>query len=66
MTKYRVELSRQIQQSATLHLDAKDAETAMDDAMDIALDGEAIWHDDKDAEPHTVCVELVVPSETAQ
>lgn len=59
MPKYLVTLSRQKPQTAQLWIQAANEETAGEDAMDIALDGDAIWHDDDSAETHSVSVENI-------
>lgn len=45
MTKYRVTLTRQVWQEATLYVDAADMGLAEADAFDMADD--AIWHDQR-------------------
>ena len=62
MPKYRVELSRTIGQEAVCYVDARHEEEAMDTAMDWAIEGDLVWHEDDD-EPHNVCVEAAVLSE---
>lgn len=62
MPKYRVELSRTIGQEAVCYVDARCEEYAMDTAMDWAIEGDLVWHNDDD-EPHNVCVEAAVLSE---
>lgn len=59
MTKYRVLLTRQIEQEARIYVDAKDAETAQDKAIELALNGEvsnSIWVETH-TEPHTLSAE---------
>ena len=63
MPKYLVTLSRQKPQTAQLWIQAANEETAGEDAMDIALDGGAIWHDDGSAETHSVSVEDIISGE---
>lgn len=67
MTKYRVEMSRQMPQAAICYVDAKNELDAIDLAFDIDMadgligDGGLVWHDD--GEPHSISVESAVPSE---
>ena len=44
MTKYRVELTRQVWQRATLYVDAHSPTNAIDNAPS----AQAIWHDDRE------------------
>ena len=46
-------------------IQAANEEAAGEDAMDIALDGDAIWHDDDSTETHSVSVEDIMKGDFA-
>ena len=59
MSKYKVELSRLVEQEAVVWVEARDPDEAADNALDYAEAGEVVWHQ-SDTEPHTLSAERVL------
>jgi hypothetical protein len=65
-TKYRIRLSRLVEEECEIYIDALDHETAEADALQYADEiADTIWLR-SDGEPHTITVESVIRADPQQ